>query len=467
MQINLSSNIKMSGIALIICFLAVICLMILAISKWKIHPFISITGASLLLAVAAGLPLETIPATIGKGFSSIFASIGLVIIFGMLIGLILEKTGAAVRLADAVLRLVGPRHPQLAMLLIGWIVSIPVFCDSGFVIINPIRRSLARKTAASSVSLTVALSAGLYVSHVFIPPTPGPIAAAGMLGLENNLMLVIGVGVLVSVFALVPALFFSKKVGKKVSSAEDGEDADLQEYEKIIESCGNLPSTAASALPILIPVVLMGLGSVASLFALPGFVQSLVSFLGKPVIALMAGFLSALPLLHAGGSKASLYDICQESLQTAGPIIFITAAGSVLGQVVVEAGFIQYIQDNADLLSTVGVFFPFIIAALLKSAQGSSTVAITTTAALMGVYGAPDSMMAAMGMTTPFAASLVVMAIGAGAMTVSHANDSYFWVVTNFGKLKVQDGYKTQTLLTLIMGLSSIVGIFLVSKIFL
>lgn len=457
----------MSGIALIICFLMAITLMIVAISKWKIHPFISIIGVSLLLAIAAGLPLETIPATIGKGFSSIFASIGLVIIFGMLIGLILERTGAAVRLADAVLRLVGPRHPQLAMLLIGWIVSIPVFCDSGFVIVNPIRRSLARKTGTSSVSLTVALAAGLYVSHVFIPPTPGPIAAAGMVGLENNLMLVIGVGLLVSVFALVPAYFFSKSVGKRVRSSEDDEISALQECEKMVADCGTLPSTLASILPIIIPVLLMGFGSVASMLALPKGVGVLAAFLGKPVIALIAGFLSAIPLLYTGGRKVSLYDICQDSLKTAGPIIFITAAGSVLGQVIVEAGFIQYIKDNAGMLSAVGVFFPFIIAAILKSAQGSSTVAITTTAALMGMFDASDSMMAALGMTTPFAAALIVMAIGAGAMTVSHANDSYFWVVTNFGKLKVQDGYRTQTLLTLIMGVSSIAGIFLLSLIFL
>lgn len=455
----------MSGTALLICFVAAVALMIVAISKWKIHPFLAIIGVSLILAIVAGLPLETIPGTIGKGFSSIFTSIGLVIIFGMLIGLILEKTGAAVRLADVVLKLVGPRHPQLAVMLIGWIVSIPVFCDSGFVIVNPIRKSLAQKARVSSVSLTVALSAGLYVSHVFIPPTPGPIAAAGMVGLENNLLLVIGVGALVSVFALVPAYFFSRSVGRKVSCPEDAEIADPQEYDKIISGFGKLPSTAASLLPILVPVILMGCGSVASVFSLPAVLNSALVFLGKPVIALIAGFLCALPLLK--GSQCSLYDIVQDSLKTAGPIIFITAAGSVLGQVIVEAGFVQFIQENAAVLSSVGVFFPFLIAAILKSAMGSSTVAITTTAGMMGLFSASDSMMAALGMNTPLAAALVVMAIGAGGMTVSHANDSYFWVVTNFGKISPQDGYRTQTLMTLIMGVSSIIGVFLLSLILL
>lgn len=453
----------MTGITLIITFILAIALMIVSIAKWKIHPFISIIGVSLLLAIVVGLPLESIPGTIGKGFAGIFFSIALVIIFGMLIGLILEKTGAAVKLADAVLKVVGPKHPQLAIMIIGWIVSIPVFCDSGFVIVNPIRKSLARKTGVSAVSMAVALSAGLYASHVFIPPTPGPIAAAGMLGLENDLLLVIGVGVLVSIPALAAAYFFSKHIGRKVKSAEDREMCADGEYEKVLASFGELPSTFASLMPILVPVILMALGSIAAVVPMPSALKNIFSFLGKPVMALIAGFICSVALLAKAGKLSQLYDICQDALRTAGPIIFITAAGSVLGTVIVEAGFVQYIQENATALTSVGVLFPFIIAAILKSAQGSSTVAITTTAGLMGMFSSGDSMMAALGMTTPLSAALVVMAIGAGAMTVSHANDSYFWVVTNFSGMTPQDGYRTQTMMTLVMGLASIAAIFVAS----
>ena len=191
-----------SGTKLVIIFIIAIVLMIYSISKWKVHPFLAIMGISLILAIAVGLPLETIPNTIGKGFSSIFASIGIVIILGTIIGLILEKTGAAITLADAIIRIIGTRFPQLAIMLIGWIVSIPVFCDSGFIIVNPIRKWLSRKSNFSSVSLTVALSAGLYLAHVFIPPTPGPIAAAGMLGLENHLLWVILFGMGISIIPL-------------------------------------------------------------------------------------------------------------------------------------------------------------------------------------------------------------------------------------------------------------------------
>ena len=449
----------LTGTTLIIVFALAIVLLIVSISKWGIHPFLAIMGIALILAVGIGIPLDTIPTTIGKGFSSIFTSIGIVIILGTLIGLILEKTGAAIRLADAIIRVIGEKHPQLAIMLIGWIISVPVFCDSGFIIVNPIRKWLSRKTNFSSVTLTVALSAGLYVSHVFIPPTPGPIATAGLIGLESNLLLVIVTGLLLSILPLTAAYFFATAVGKRVKSSED---LDVESISQAYNQ-HNLPSTWASITPILLPIVLMAGGSIASIAKINGFTGELLTFLGKPIIALAAGLISSLPLLWRSKMGKQLYDLTQESLKTAGPIIFITAAGSVLGQVIVEAGFVQYIQQNASALSSIGIFFPFVVAAIIKTSQGSSTVAMTTTAGIMGLYFSDASLMAALGMTTPIDAVLVVMAIGAGAMTVSHANDSYFWVVTNFGGLTPQNGYKTQTALTLIMGITSIVTLFVVS----
>src|SRR5699024_1484327 len=204
---------SMTGLPLIIAFVVAIIIMILAISKLKIHPFISIMGISLIFAIIAGIPLVEIPDVIGTGFSNTFKSIGIVIILGALIGSLLEKTGAALKMADVVVRLVGKNNPELAMLIMGWIVSIPVFCDSGFVILNPIRKALVKRTMKSSVASTVALSMGLYIAHCFIPPTPGPIAAANTLyegiGMETNLLLVIGLGVACSILPLIVAYFFA------------------------------------------------------------------------------------------------------------------------------------------------------------------------------------------------------------------------------------------------------------------
>ena len=438
----------MSAIGILAVFVVAIVLMVVAIARFKIHPFLSILGTALLLAVVLGIPLNAIPDVLGKGFSSIFTGIGLVIIFGTLIGSVLEHTGGALALAGAVECVVGKRHPRLAMLLIGWIVSIPVFCDSGFVLVSPIGKSLARRSGTSPVPLMLALGAGLFASHVFIPPTPGPVAAAGMMGLENNLLLVIGLGVLISLLSLVPAYFFAGAVGRRVKPVE-AKDVKTTETDT---DC----NAALSFLPIVVPIVLMALGSVAALVNLSEGVSAVFIFLGRPTIALMIAFLFCIPLLMKQKLVGRFYDITQSSLMVAGPIIFITAAGSVLGNVITESGFVDIIKDFSGLLKALGVVFPFLIAAILKSAQGSSTVAITTTASMMGMFSDSGSMMSALGFTSPLAAALVVMAIGAGAMTVSHANDSYFWVVTGFGGITPRDGYRTMTVMTLIMGLTAI-----------
>lgn len=456
----------MTGVPLLITFVIAIVVMILAISKLKLHPFLAIMGVALLLAIIVGIPLADIPGTIGAGFSGTFSSIGIVIILGAMIGFFLEKTGGAIRLADAVVKLVGKKHPEVAIMLMGWIVSIPVFCDSGFVILNPIRKAMVKKTMCSSVAMTVALSGGLYISHVFIPPTPGPIAAAGTLGIGSNLLLVIGMGALVSIPCLIVAYFFAKYIGKRVKSpSEDNPDDNqvVKSYEELVKEYGKLPSTLASFTPIILPIILMALSSISSILGWQGTLRSVCAFLGAPIIALAVGLICSIATLVTTGKMGEFRELTDETLKTVGPILFITAAGGVLGKIISTAGFVEYMSEHAAFLSSVGIFFPFLIAAILKSAQGSSTVAITTTAGIMGAISESGSMMAALGLTSPIAGALTVMAIGAGAMTVSHANDSYFWVVTNFGELKAQDGYKTQTMLTLLMGVAAMIFIWILS----
>ena len=461
----------MTGIPLLITFFLAIILMIVAISKFKIHPFLSLMGTSLLLAIVVGLPLAKIPGIIGSGFSGIFSSIGIVIILGALIGLVLERTGGAIRLADAVIRCVGEKHPQLAILLMGWIVSIPVFCDSGFVILNPIRKALCQKLkGASPVGMAVALSGGLYVSHVFIPPTPGPIAAAGFLGLADDLAAVIFVGMIASIPALIAAYFFSLHIAKQnipVQDPDESSDSVEKDYDALVAEYGKLPGTAASFAPIIMPILLMTLGSIAAMAGMEGAVATGLKFLGTPIIALTVGLFFAVYLLASTGKIERFYHVTDETLKTVGPILFITAAGAVLGKVITAAGFVEFMKENAAFLASVGIFFPFLISAILKTAQGSSTVAITTTAGILGMYSDGASMMTALGLTTPLAALLTVMAIGAGAMTVSHANDSYFWVVTNFTGMDPQDGYRTQTMMTLVVGIVSMLAIFAASLVLL
>ncbi|MEG0878266.1 MAG: GntP family permease [Oscillospiraceae bacterium] len=459
----------MQGIGLIIAFVIAIAAMIVAISKLKIHPFLSIMGVSLILGLVAGIPLANVTDAdgkvtmglanvIGAGFSGTFTSIGIVIILGALIGTILEKTGAAFKLADMVIKVVGKKRPELAILLMGWVVSIPVFCDSGFVILNPIRKALVKRTGTSSVAMTVALSAGLYISHVFIPPTPGPIAAASTLGIGDNLLLVIGMGALCSIFPLIAGFFFAKYIGKKEKASDEADNGEISKsYEELVAEFGKLPNGFTALAPIIVPIILMAWSSIVAMVGMKGGFAQVSTFLGTPIIALAVGLLFGVLLLATTKKLGDFYEVTNESLKVVGPILFVTAAGGVLGKVIAVSGMVGFITSNATMLQAIGIFFPFILAAILKTAQGSSTVAITTTAGIL----AP--LMPVLGLATPVMSALTVMAIGAGAMTVSHANDSYFWVVTNFGGMKPEQGYKTQTMMTLVLGIASMLQIFLLS----
>lgn len=405
----------MSGIALIIIFAAAIAIMVVAISKWHLHPFIAILLTALIFGIVSGIPLPQMTTLIGSGFSKIFAGIGLVIIFGTLMGTILEQSGAALKIADCIIKLLGKRHPVLSMAIMGWVVSIPVFCDSGFVVLNPIREALVKKTKSSPVAMTVALSGGLYLSHVFIPPTPGPLAAAETLGLSGNLLLVMGMGLLCSIFPMFLLILFSNYIGKRISCSTDAStntastsstdeststssssstDADriAAEYNAIIEKSGKLPSAALSFAPIIVPIILMSLASILQGAEMQQQLKDVVLFLSNPTIALAIGLLFATFLLKRG---SGFEEMVENSLKRSGPILFITAAGSVLGNIVAGSPLVSFITDNAQVLNGLGLLFPFLVAAMLKSSMGSSSVAIITAAGIVAPFAE------AMGLASP------------------------------------------------------------------
>lgn len=459
----------MTGLPMIFAFIIAIIAMIVMISKLKVHPFLSIMTVSVLLGLVAGIPLvnkavdndkviKGLATVIGEGFAGTFTSIGIVIILGALIGTVLEKTGAALKLADMVIKLVGKNNPVLALELMGYVVSIPVFCDSGFVILNPIRKALVKRTGKSSVAMTVALACGLYISHVLIPPTPGPIAAASTLGIGDNLLMVMGLGALCSIAPLIAGFIYANFIGKRVKADDEADSAEVtRTYEEIVASYGKLPNGFLSLAPIFVPIILMAVSSIVTMNKVKGTGADIVGFVGTPIIALAFGVIFSVFLLAATKKTKDFYYITDETLKTVGPILFVTAAGGVLGKVIASSDIVPFITTHADILSVLGIFFPFILAAVLKTAQGSSTVALTTTAGIV----AP--LLPVLGLASPIRATLAVMAIGAGAMTVSHANDSYFWVVTNFGSMTPERGYKTQTVATLIMGLATMAEIFILS----
>ncbi len=466
-----------------------IVLIVLATSKWHLHPFMALIGAAFFVAFAVAIPQSTgwlivdgkdpisflaIESIIRSGFGGILAYIGIVIVLGTIIGIILEKSGAAVKMADFILRVVGPKRPALAMSIIGWIVSIPVFCDSGYVILSSLRKSVTKKSGVSAVTMSVALATGLYASHTLVPPTPGPIAAAGNLGIGDALGLVILVGAFVSLFSMAAGYIWAKFIGQKIELQEDidnkafgeqlGNGIDASEKE-IVEKYGKLPSTFMSFAPILIPIILISLGTIVKFFwdvspeaGLGEFFWTFFMFLGKPINALLVGFLISLGLLP-GLNKETLTGWIGEGIKQAGPIILITGAGGAFGAIIKATPMADLIGGGLASLG-LGLLVPFIIAAALKTAQGSSTTALVVTSTLM----AP--LLPELGIETTMGIVLVVMAIGAGAMTVSHANDSYFWVVAQFTGMDTKQAYKTQTVATLIQGFVTLFVVLILGFIF-
>lgn len=455
----------------VLVLLAVVLLIVLSTTWLKLHPFLALLLAAVIAGFGFGLPGSEVLTTATEGFGGILGGIGIVIVLGTVIGVLLERSGAAVTMADTVVRLLGQRFPTLTVSIIGYIVSIPVFCDSGYVILNSLKESLARRTRTSMVAMSVALATGLFATHTLVPPTPGPIAAAGNLGLESQLGLVILVGLVVAAIAAAAGLLWASRFADEEPDGEGAEELvqATEEFEQLKESYGSLPSPLQAFAPILVPILLICLGSVAALPGAPfgeGLFADAVTFVGTPVVALLVGLAVALPLVGSrsrvatadggadrtdGGTswRQRFQTDVNDAILAAAPILLITGAGGAFGAVIQASDIADFISENLSELG-IGVFMPFLVAAALKSAQGSSTVALVTTSALV----AP--LVGDLGLDSDLGRVLVVMAIGAGAMTVSHANDSFFWVVTQFSKMSVAQAYRAQTAATLVQGMTAI-----------
>lgn len=449
--------------SLILILLVVIAFIVLTTTKLKLHPFLALILAAFLAAFAYGLPAESIAKTIASGFGGILGGIGLVIALGTIIGIILEKSGAAITMADSVIKLLGERFPTLTMSIIGYIVSIPVFCDSGFIILNSLKESLAKRLRTSSVAMSVALATGLYATHTFVPPTPGPIAAAGNLGLESNLGLVIVVGIFVAAVAAIAGMWWANRFKEVEPDIIEHEEPLNQDWKALKASYGKLPNATQAFAPIFVPILLICLGSVATLPSHPlgdGTLLHVFSFLGQPLTALLIGLFLSVCLLKSDDKVTEFGERVSEGIAAAAPIILITGAGGAFGEVLKVTPLGDYLGTTLSALG-VGIFMPFIVSVALKSAQGSTTVALVTTSALV----AP--MLNQLGLDSEMGRVLTVMAIGAGAMTVSHANDSFFWVVSQFSRMSVGLAYRAQTVATLVQGITSMVAVYILSLILL
>ena len=425
--------------------------MVIAISKFNVHPFIVLVVVAVAVGLVCGLDTVTVVNTVKTGFGDILASIGIVILCGTIIGTILEKTGAALTMANTILKVVGKKRSVITMGAMGYVTGIPVFCDSGFVVLSPISRALAAQSNTSLAVMATALSGGLYATHCLVPPTPGPIAMAGTL--EADMGLTILVGLLLSIPAVAVVILYATKISSKIDIPANPEYT----IEELTAKYGKLPGALHSFSPILLPIVLIGISSVASLPALPfgdGVVYAFLNFIGNPVIALMLGVFLSLTLIPASERGNTLKWVTQGVTDSAA-ILAITGAGGSFGAIL---KLLPIADATQGLLATgLGVLVPFTIAMILKLAMGASTVAMTTTASMV----AP--MLENMGLPSPRGRVFVVMAIGAGSMVASHANDSYFWVVSQFSDMKTGEAYRCQTGMTAVMGVTVVAILYVLS----
>jgi GntP family gluconate:H+ symporter len=418
--------------------ISIIAIIILT-SRLKLKAFIALFLVSLFLAFTT-LPPNTIVSTIKEGFGNTMASIGFLIILGAIIGITLDRTGGTLSIARYILSKTGENRSAQALGITGFITGLPIFCDSGFIILSGLAKSFSSKSRLAMPFMATVLACSLYSVHCLIPPHPGALAAAGLFKVNIGYLIVIG-----TIFAIPGALaayFWSRWMtkGKNYPPAKEIE-VDTQ------ITHDNLPSAFLSFLPIVVPLLLITFRSLFSLIDKGG--QSIISriffFPGEPIFALSIGVVLAM-LLIKNKTIASMNSVFSEAIEKAGPILIVTAAGGMFGMVIKATGTGEAM---GKLLAgtSIGLVVPFLIATVMKTAQGSSTVAIITTASFV----AP--MLSMLGLDTEWGRILTMLSMGAGSMVVSHANDSYFWVVSNFSEIDPGTTLKVYSSSTFVMGL--------------
>lgn len=427
-------------------------------TRLKLHPFLALLLVSLGYGAGSGMALSDLLLAVQDGFGGTLGKIGLIIVLGIIIGSFLEHSGGAKAIATRVLSWIGGGRVPLAMGVLGYVVSIPVFADSGFMLLDPLGKSLSRKARISLAGPAIALGLGLMASHTLVPPTPGPIAAAGILGADLGLVLLFGVPV--SLLALAASVWFASRYAAR-TPLDPGPEVAIQG--------GPTPETGTAgpgffkaSLPIVVPIALIVLKSAFG--PAPGGpthgLQTLVGFLGEPVIALLIGvFLSLLLPARLERQMWSASGWVGKAIADSASILLITGAGGIFGTVLQRSGLADSL--GAVLVEyQIGIFLPFVLAAALKTAQGSSTVALITAASIL------LPLMPSLGLEGEVQKALAVVALGAGSSVISHANDSFFWVVTQMSGMDVRTGYRLFGGGTFLLGTTAALAVFACSLLF-
>jgi GntP family gluconate:H+ symporter len=432
-------------IALLSILLATVAWIIISGAYLKWHPIFSLLSATLAFGWLTGMDSKDLLETLTQGFGSLVGSIGLVVVLGSILGLQLEASGSVQKLGETLMQRARSR-PSLGIAFLGMLLGIPVFCDSGFLVLVSLMKSMSASSGTPLPVMSLSLAGGLYTTHTLVPPTPGPVAAIGNVGASDAIGLVMLLGIVVSIPVTFVAYLFANYRGRHLGW--------INPAQSVQQSPGTSGSATQALILILLPIVLIAGGSTLELFSFKGSTAETISFLGKPLIALLISVAVGAIIFR----KHDTIKVIEKGVMQAGPIILLTGCGGALGAVLKASPLGPLISSWFIDQSFTGVGFlivAFVIGAMFKTAQGSSTSSLVLTSALL------SPLLVQTGFDSPLELSLLVLAIGSGAMTVSHANDSYFWVVSQLSGFDLKSGYKGMTMMTLLQGVVSLLMVFL------
>lgn len=418
----------LTGPMLLVCFAIAIIVLLISIIKYRLNPFLALLLTSILTAFLVGMPIGKISSTLSGGFGGTLAGIGIVIGLGIIFGNILSEAGATTAIAEGLLKKTGVKNAALAVTAAGFLISIPVYMDAAFVIMMPIVKYVADVTKRNLKVFVCALGVGTIVGHALVIPTPGPLVVA------SNMNASVGAFILYSLLAGIVGIVFGGWLYGKVfdgDKPESGSDA----HEKNPADSFNGPQFGISLFCLLFPILLILVANILLVSLEKGSVAAgIFTFIGDKNIALLLGVVVAFALLRKYITKP-FSQVIVEAADSAGLIILITGAGGAFGSIINASGIGQYLVDTMSNLNIPVVVLGFVLSALLRVSQGSTTVALVTTSSILGPAIA----------STGASPVLVGLAICAGGIGLSLPNDSGFWVLSRFSGLSVQDTLRTWT----------------------
>lgn len=439
--------------SIVLLILSIVVLMVL-ISGLRLHAFLSLLIVSLVLGVASGMSLVDVTTVVAEGFGGTMQSIGIVIVCGVVVGEILECTGAAQKIADSILKLVGIKRAPLATAITGGVVSIPTFCDSGYVILNPVIKALSKKGNIPYMVLVTSLMCGLLTTHSLVPPTPGPIAVAGILGADVGIVMIYGLIVAIPVILVTQLWCNSKFIKNRFPEIAQTDESDIEANDKFSEIVAHAPSTFMSYMPIVIPIILIVVKSFMTQYYTntESILYQAIYFIGTPYVALLIGALFS--FLLPTKLTAEVTDTwVATAIQKSAEILLITGIAGCYGKVLQAMGVGDVLANVISGFGLPTVVLPFVISAIVLMAQGSATVAMTTTAAII------LPLLPTLGISP----ELATISIAAGSFCGVLPMGSYFWCVTKLSGFDIKKGYVAVTATTYIMGITALISTLIMS----